>query len=68
MTEPSGKIVDAATVGDAIWNMASRGKNLKDEHYHDVITQILGKADTGNNGTNGKVDKTGTLMLNFPKP
>jgi len=29
---------------------------------------ILGKNGTGNNGTNGEVGKTGTLMLNFPKP
>jgi len=27
----------------------------------------LGKIDTGKNGTDGKVEKNGTLMLNFSK-
>jgi len=31
------------------------------------LEMILCKDVTGNNGTNGKVDKNNTLMLNFPK-
>jgi len=29
---------------------------------------VLGKNSPGNNGTNGKAGKNGTLMLHFPKP
>jgi len=33
-----------------------------------LLCMILGKSGTGKNGTNGKVGKNGTLVLNFPKP
>jgi len=33
-----------------------------------ILLPILGKNGTGNKGTNEKVGKNGTLMLNFPKP
>jgi len=33
-----------------------------------LLYVILSKNGTGNYGTNGKVGKNGTLMLNFPKP
>jgi len=32
-----------------------------------MFQTILGKDGPGNNGTNGKAGKNGTLMLNFPK-
>jgi len=35
-------------------------------HAHTYAT-ILGKNGTGHKGTNEKVGKIGTLMLNFPK-